>query len=345
MNAMVGADLEQVRALAADFDRAAAQLNQTSVKVRNGIQISAWVGPFAVRFRHTWDSDHSVKLRQAANALAAQSKQLRSEADQQERASRAVTAATGVRADGSHAPRTGSDTRSLLGTDPNPTGGDGDGVRIQKVRGEDGVMRVIVHIRGTEFFGDADGKHRVDDNVAAAMGLPNATQSMIEDELRAAGVGRDDQVLFVGYSQGGLHAQNLARSGLYGDAVVVTRGSPEVAGGMGSHDIVRFEVEGDIVIERLGAFDAPNGIMRALGGGGDGTDLVVRGAGGAEPRSWVDHVGFVGREASIHMGASIAFYQQLADDFDRSDDPEARRLQDRLAPFLDAKIVEDSDPT
>ena len=89
MNAMVGADLEQVRALAASFDRAASQLNQTSTKVRNGIQISAWVGPFAVRFRHTWDSDHSVKLRQAATALAAQAKQLRLEADQQDRASAA----------------------------------------------------------------------------------------------------------------------------------------------------------------------------------------------------------------------------------------------------------------
>ena len=94
MAGMIGADLEQVRALAADFERAAAQLTQTSQKVRNGIQISAWVGPFAVRFRHTWDSDHSVKLRQAANALAAQAKQLRLEADQQDRASAASTGAS-----------------------------------------------------------------------------------------------------------------------------------------------------------------------------------------------------------------------------------------------------------
>ena len=91
MAGMVGADLEQVRALAASFDRAAAQLNQTSTTVRKGIQISAWLGPFAVRFRHTWDSEHSVKLRQAANALATQAKQLRLEADQQERASAAAT--------------------------------------------------------------------------------------------------------------------------------------------------------------------------------------------------------------------------------------------------------------
>lgn len=92
MSSMVGADLEQVRALAASFDRAAAQLNQTSTTVRKGIQISAWAGPFAIRFRHTWDSEHSVKLRQAASALSEQARQLRQEADQQESASSAATA-------------------------------------------------------------------------------------------------------------------------------------------------------------------------------------------------------------------------------------------------------------
>ena len=89
MTGMVGSDLEQMRALAAAFERAAAQLNQTSQKVRNGIQISAWVGPFAVRFRRTWESEHSVKLRQAAAALSAQARQLRLEADQQDKASSA----------------------------------------------------------------------------------------------------------------------------------------------------------------------------------------------------------------------------------------------------------------
>ena len=92
MSRMVGADLEQMRALAASFERAAAQLNQTSQRVRNGIQISAWVGPFAVRFRRTWDSEHSVKLRQAATSLSAQARQLRLEADQQDRASAASSA-------------------------------------------------------------------------------------------------------------------------------------------------------------------------------------------------------------------------------------------------------------
>ncbi|RYC11052.1 Mbeg1-like protein [Nocardioides zhouii] len=94
MSGLIGADLEQMRNLARAFEQAANQLTQTSHQVRNGIQISAWAGPFAVRFRHTWDSEHSVKLRQASAALSAQAKQLRLEADQQDRASAAATGAS-----------------------------------------------------------------------------------------------------------------------------------------------------------------------------------------------------------------------------------------------------------
>jgi pimeloyl-ACP methyl ester carboxylesterase/uncharacterized protein YukE len=96
MSRMVGADLHELRSLAASFDRAATELRRTSTTVRNGIQISAWVGPFAVRFRKTWDSEHSVKLTRAAAALASQARQLRQEADQQEQASRAHTTGGGA---------------------------------------------------------------------------------------------------------------------------------------------------------------------------------------------------------------------------------------------------------
>lgn len=340
MTGMVGADLEQLRALASSFERGAEQLRQVSTTVRNGIQISAWVGPFAVRFRKTWDSEHSVKLTRAAAALASQARQLRQEADQQEQASKAAGGATGTRPDGSPALRTGTDTRSLLATDPDA--GDGNGVRIQKVRGEDGEVRVIVHIMGTVWGGDENGNFGVTENPTAASGGSTRTMEMIQDQLRAAGVGADDEVLFVGYSQGGLHAQNLARSGLYGDAMVITRGSPEVAGGMGSHDILRFEVEGDLVVENVSPFDAVHDLWGAVGVHGSGTDLVVRDDGGAGARSIIDVIGVAGRQLAIHTEGD-AFYGNLADEFDARTDADARHLQRRIDPFLDEVIVEDSD--
>ena len=88
MSGMVGADVEALRALSADFSRAAHQLRQTSLKVRNGIQISAWAGPWAVRFRTNWDSQYSVMLRRAAEALDRAATALKDEAQQQEDASR-----------------------------------------------------------------------------------------------------------------------------------------------------------------------------------------------------------------------------------------------------------------
>lgn len=340
MSGMVGADLEQLRSLAASYDRAATQLRQTSTAVRNGIQISAWVGPFAIRFRRMWDSEHSVQLIRAAAALSAQARVLRLEADQQEHASKAAGGSTGTRPDGSPGSRTGTDTRSLLATDPNA--GDGNGVRIQKVRGEDGKVRVIVHIKGTVWGGDDYGNFGVTENATAASGGSTRTMEMIQAELEAAGVDGTDEVLFIGYSQGGLHAQNLARSGMYGDAMVITRGSPEVAGGMGGHDILRFEVEGDLVVENVSPFDAVHDVGDALGLRGSGTDLVVRDHGGAGARSLIDVVGVAGRQLAIHTEGD-AFYGNLADEFDNRTDADAQHLQRRIDPFLGGVIVEDSD--
>ena len=84
---MVGADVAGLRQLAQSFDHAATQLQSTSGRVRSGIQISAWIGAGATRFRVTWDSDHSVALRRVAGELTAAATRLRQEADQQERAS------------------------------------------------------------------------------------------------------------------------------------------------------------------------------------------------------------------------------------------------------------------
>lgn len=340
MSGMVGADVAQVRVLAASYERAAEELRQTSTTVRKGIQISAWVGPFAVRFRRTWDSQHSVDLNRAAEALAVQARQLRQEADQQEHASKAVSGSTGTRSDGSPAAYTGTDTRSLLRTDPDA--GDGNGVRIQKVRSPDGTVRVIVHIKGTVLGGDDYGNFGATENVNAAVGKQTDTEEMIRRELAAAGVGKDDEVLFIGYSQGGLHAQNLARSGDFGNAMVITRGSPEVAGGMGPYDVLRFEVEGDFVVENLSPFDAGNGAVRLLGMGGSGTDLVVRGEAGAGAHSLVDVIGAAGRQAAIHIEGG-PFYGVLADEFDQRTDADARHLQARIDPFLGGEIIDDSD--
>ncbi|NLA34771.1 MAG: hypothetical protein GX868_03675, partial [Actinobacteria bacterium] len=87
MSGMYGADVEQLRALAAQFDRSADRLDADRMSVGNGIRVKAWVGPVAVRFRAQWDSDHSRRLHEAAQRLRTAASSLRTNAQAQARTS------------------------------------------------------------------------------------------------------------------------------------------------------------------------------------------------------------------------------------------------------------------
>ena len=223
MSGMVGADLEQLRALAASFDRAAHQLARTGSAVRNGIQVSAWVGPFAVRFRRTWDSEHSVKLLRASTALAAQARQLRQEADQQDTASSARGASAhaparvsdrdlvefarsgasdreAIAAQGYHA-LTDADLREL-GIDPAMLHDAESGFDAKVYR--DGSGRIIVSYGGTEPSQRGD----VESDVAGANHYLLSRQAEKSVTLALAlenSVGADNLVL-TGHSLGGRNA-------------------------------------------------------------------------------------------------------------------------------------------
>lgn len=87
---MYGADVAELRALAAQFDRVAQQLDANRMSVGNAIQLSAWMGPFATQFRIQWNSEHSVRVHSAAELLRAGAQTLRRNADDQERVSASV---------------------------------------------------------------------------------------------------------------------------------------------------------------------------------------------------------------------------------------------------------------
>lgn len=84
---MCGADVAELRALAARFDRTADQLDANRMAVGNAIQISAWAGPLAARFRVEWNSEHSTRIHNAAQMLRANAVRLRHNADEQAHAS------------------------------------------------------------------------------------------------------------------------------------------------------------------------------------------------------------------------------------------------------------------
>lgn len=86
---MYGADIAEMRSLAARFDQTAARLDADRMAVGNAIQISAWVGPFATQFRLQWNSEHSKRVHAVAELLRAAARTLRANADDQERVSAA----------------------------------------------------------------------------------------------------------------------------------------------------------------------------------------------------------------------------------------------------------------
>ncbi len=84
---MYGADIAQLRALAASFDQHADVLERCRQQVGGAIRIGAWQGPDASRFRQHWDSQLAAQLMATAHSLRDNAAKARTNADQQETAS------------------------------------------------------------------------------------------------------------------------------------------------------------------------------------------------------------------------------------------------------------------
>jgi hypothetical protein len=87
MSQLIGADIADLRGLAAQFDRIADRMEATAANVGGIIGTSAWQGPDAAQFRSNWAGVHSSELRTAARLLRENASKVRSNADDQERTS------------------------------------------------------------------------------------------------------------------------------------------------------------------------------------------------------------------------------------------------------------------
>lgn len=112
MTSMYGADVEQLRALATQFDRSADRLDADRVGVGNEIRVKAWVGPVAVRFRAQWDSDHSRRMHDAAERLRSAALSLRANADDQARTSAVGSGGSAVRVGTGDRPGSSAETQA-----------------------------------------------------------------------------------------------------------------------------------------------------------------------------------------------------------------------------------------
>jgi uncharacterized protein YukE len=112
-----GADVDQLRKLAKQFDTAADNLNTLTSTLTSSInQTQAWQGPDATGFRSDWNGTHTSQLKAAIAALHAGSTGLTKNADEQNAASADAIGSSGP--GGSRGPG-GSGSDPSGGDDPN----------------------------------------------------------------------------------------------------------------------------------------------------------------------------------------------------------------------------------
>lgn len=225
--ALVGADVDQLRTTAKQFD-SNAEVLAAAVKSLGPLcsDVSRWRGPDADRFRSQWSSASVPSVNAAVAVLRSAAQLLRRNADQQEQASTASggslsSAGVSGRSDSADDRPLPSGAKGLwdeLQAIPKDPGS--AGYRVEHVVGPDGKDRYIVYIAGTD---GAEGQQKIS-NVAAANGVPDDKQ--LEELKRIIPRGAD--VMLVGYSQGGMDAQNIAAQKDNGFNVtqIVTFGSP-----------------------------------------------------------------------------------------------------------------------
>ncbi len=86
---MIGADIGRLRGLASEFTAAADRIDAELRAVTTSVRNTPWQGTNADRFRQSWNSVHSTRLRALANQLRDAARILRTNADDQQHVSNA----------------------------------------------------------------------------------------------------------------------------------------------------------------------------------------------------------------------------------------------------------------
>lgn len=97
MTGLVGADVEALERLAADFDHGAQELRDLAAQLAGSIEAAHdWQGPDAERCKQEWGTFAQERMTGVGDALAVAGRLLAQNAREQEQASAAVTAGTGA---------------------------------------------------------------------------------------------------------------------------------------------------------------------------------------------------------------------------------------------------------
>jgi hypothetical protein len=340
---MAGADPRALREMAGRFDAGAQEL----MGVRGSVQVwvdmtNIWLGLNYHLFKDMWETTGAKNIVDAASILHHCADVLRANADAQDATSAAdggvagsgsFSGLFGGGSAGSGSPRSPRSTADLLGQGGAGGNDDGDGIRIQKIRGEDGTERFIVHIRGMDMW-DPVGRHSHWTNAQLVTGFGGEATDYVEQKMREAGIGKGDEILFVGHSQGGAVGEILHEKRGYSNSYVINEGGPAVPGGSGDR------------VLRLQGYSGADGGIQAVGGFLSTVHDLASGSSPMASDGVVHRVGHDGNPWGFFNLESHSGHEEFkvaARQFDARTDAEAVRFREGLARFQDCRIVEDTD--
>lgn len=215
MAGMVGADPEELDALAQRFRVLAGRLDSSRASLGSQIHNSPWAGPAAQGFRHDWDGHHSRVLTSVARSLGQAADSLVRNANEQRQASGLASAG------GSAGATTAQGTGSSSGT--GATGGVG-GLSTHNVTLLDGSMASF----------SRQGDHS-EYGVSINKGLATAGSVVGVDaygnRIASAGVA---VAAYAGYAAGSMHAGNAyANATARGKAYAGAEANADASGSIG----------------------------------------------------------------------------------------------------------------
>lgn len=342
-----GADVVELRALSERMSRSAGDLDRIANLLTHQITATtAWVGPNAQRFRGDWSVSHRGTVTSSARALRDCASALRRNADEQAAASAAGGGlpSSPRGAAGGSVPSHASPPASVKGMIETIHGMEkDDGIRIQQVLGDDGVTRYIVYINGTN---SSDSDHfmlnSLPENGLAIQGEEGPTDEYLKKLLAEKIKPADAEIMVVGYSQGGMHAEMLARSGRYNVTDVVTLDSPTIPQTNNLHgaNIVRLH---DPWQEPIMVFGMKNELDGTMTGGLRDVIGGLTGEGGKGIQRIFDGHADVSADGIWGAHTSQEAHRQIAQQFDDSNNAQDLAIKANIARYQSGTVVADFD--
>lgn len=332
----VGADVDQLRSLATQFDEQAGKFSGIAVEASHAIMAAQWMGTRVDGFRSDWNRRCRPSLQHVAAALRSLARALRAEADAQEQTSAVATSSTArLVADRAAVEEAPGNVRGVI-ADLKDLQAEKSLYSIREVVGEDGKTRLIISLPGTKGapldfsnWGQVGGwgDNRV------YMTKDSAALRAVVAEIRTELANYPDaEVMMVGYSQGGMLAQLVAASGGFNVTEVLTVGSPRLEDlDFGDINVTRMEHNADPIVNLTDLID--------WGKGGAVRDFVEMVDGRGQQNEEVNFRRGSPFEDDVHELGS-GDYEWLADQFENSDNPSHAAARARLDNFLDGTVVD-----